>query len=41
MYSYHGGEFKNAPFQRLLDKSHINIILALAHAPFIEALTRI
>ncbi len=36
IYSDQGSEFKNATFQKLLDKSKITILFALAHAPFIE-----
>ncbi len=36
IYSDLGSEFKNATFQKLLDKHKIQIIFALAHAPFIE-----
>ena len=40
IYSDQGSEFKNATFQKLLDKHHIQIIFALAHAPFIEAFNK-
>jgi transposase InsO family protein len=36
IYSDQGSEFKNATFQKLLDKHNITIIFALSHAPFIE-----
>ena len=40
IYSDQGSEFKNATFQKLLDKHNITIIFALAHAPFIEAFNK-
>ena len=36
IYSDQGSEFKNASFQKLLDKHNIQIIFALGHAPFVE-----
>ena len=35
IFSDQGSEFKNATFQKLLDKHNITIIFALSHAPFI------
>ncbi len=40
IYSDQGSEFKNATFQKLLDKHNIIIIFALAHAPFIEVFNK-
>ena len=40
IYSDQGSEFKNATFQKLLDKHHIQIIFALGHAPFVEAFNK-
>ena len=40
IYSDQGSEFKNATFQKLLDRHNITIIFALAHAPFIEAFNK-
>ena len=40
IYSDQGSEFKNATFQKLLDKHHIQIIFTLSHAPFIEAFNK-
>jgi IS30 family transposase len=39
-YSDQGIEFKNATFQKLLDKHNIKIIFALGHAPFVEAFNK-
>jgi hypothetical protein len=40
IYSDQGSEFKNATFQKLLDKHNITIIFALSHAPFIEVFNK-
>ena len=40
IYSDQGSEFKNATFQKLLDKHNITIIFALAHAPFVEVFNK-
>ena len=40
IYSDQGSEFKNASFQKLLDKHNIQIIFALGHAPFVEAFNK-
>jgi len=40
IYSDQGSEFKNATLQKILEKHHIQIIFALAHAPFIEAFNK-
>jgi len=40
IYSNQGSEFKNATFNKILDKHHIQIIFALAHAPFVEAFNK-
>ena len=40
MYSDQGSKFKNGTFQKILDKHHIQIIFALAHAPFVEAFNK-
>ena len=40
IYSDQGVEFKNTTFQALLDSHNIQIIFALAHAPFIEAFNK-
>ena len=40
IYSDQGSEFKNATFQKLLDKHNIQIIFALGHAPFVEAFNK-
>jgi hypothetical protein len=37
IYSDQGSEFKNASFQKLLDKHNIKIIFALGHAVFGES----
>jgi transposase InsO family protein len=40
IYSDQGSEFKNAAFQKQLDKHNIKIIFALSHAPFIEVFNK-
>ena len=40
IYSDQGSEFKNATFQKLLDKHNIQIIFALEHAPFVESFNK-
>jgi len=40
IYSDQGSEFKNATFQKLLDKHDIKIIFALEHAPFVESFNK-
>ena len=40
IYSDQGSEFKNATFQKLLDKHNIKIIFALEHAPFVESFNK-
>jgi hypothetical protein len=40
IYSDQGSEFKNATFQKLLDKHNIQIIFALGHAPFVESFNK-
>ncbi len=37
IYSDQGSEFKNASFQKLLDKHNIKITFALGHASFVES----
>jgi hypothetical protein len=40
IYSDQGSEFKNASFQKLLDKHNIQIIFALGHASFVESFNK-
>jgi len=40
IYSDQGSEFKNASFQKLLDKHNIKIIFALGHASFVESFNK-
>ncbi len=39
-FSDQGIEFKNATFQKLLDKHNITVIFALSHAPFVEVFNK-
>jgi hypothetical protein len=40
IYSDQGSEFKNASFQKLLNKHNIQIIFALEHAPFVGSFNK-
>jgi len=40
IYSDQGSEFKNASFQKLLDKHNIQIIFALGHPSFVESFNK-
>ena len=40
IYSDQGSEFKNASFQKVLDKHNIKIIFALGHASFVESFNK-
>jgi hypothetical protein len=41
IHSDQGSGFKNATFQKLLDKHNIKILFALEHAPFVESFNKL